>query len=37
VAVPLVRDVAAAVMTAMRWGEAEKAEDRLAAGDERYV
>jgi hypothetical protein len=36
VAVPLVRDVAAAVMTAMRWGEAEKA-DTAAAGDERLV
>jgi DNA (cytosine-5)-methyltransferase 1 len=36
VAVPLVRDVAAAVMTAMRWGEAEKAE-KAAARDERYV
>ena len=36
VAVPLVRDVAAAVMTAMRWGEAEKA-DTAAAGDERFV
>ena len=36
VAVPLVRDVAAAVMTAMRWGEAEKAE-KAAARDERFV
>ena len=31
-----VRDVAAAVMTAMRWGEAEKAE-KAAARDERFV